>query len=164
MIRVVQAGDAGGIEAVRLLLRAYAEELGPSIGTVLCLQGFDEELAGLPGRYAWPGGCLLLAEEGGEPVGCVAMHDLGGGTCEMKRLYVSRAGRGKGVGAALVDEVLRRAREAGYMRMVLDSVAGVMRSALALYRARGFVETGPYNDHPVEGTIYLAKGLEEEER
>jgi ribosomal protein S18 acetylase RimI-like enzyme len=164
MIRVVDTGDAEGIETVRRLLGAYAEELGASIGAVLCLQGFEDELAGLPGRYAGPGGCLLLADDGGEPVGCVAMRDLGGGTCEMKRLYVARAGRGKGVGAALVDEVLDRAREAGYRRMVLDSVAGVMGSAVALYRARGFEETEPYNDHPVEGTIYLAKSLKEDER
>ena len=96
--------------------------------------------------------------EGDVPAGCVAMRDLGGGTCEMKRLYVAPEYRGRGVGRLLVEEVLRRAERAGYRRMVLDTLPE-MAGAIALYRAFGFVETAPYWDCPVERTIYLERRL-----
>src|SRR3954452_4831962 len=100
-MRVVEAADATSIEQARRLFRAYAAEFAGSIAESLCLQGFEAELAGLPGRYAPPSRCLLLATEGGTPVGCVALRDLGEGTCEMKRLYVAPEGRGRGVGRRL---------------------------------------------------------------
>ena len=125
------------------MFRAYADEYAASIAETLCFQGFEAEVAGLPGRYAPPSGCLLLAMEGDRPAGCVAMRDLGGGTCEMKRLYVAPEFRGRGVGRLLVEEVLRRAERAGYRRMVLDTVPE-MAEAIALYRSFGFVDTAPY--------------------
>jgi ribosomal protein S18 acetylase RimI-like enzyme len=92
------------------------------------------------------------------PAGCVALRDLGGGTCEMKRLFVAPEARGQGVGGLLVEEVVRRAERAGYRRMVLDTLPE-MAGALALYRRHGFVETAPYWDCPVERTIYLERRL-----
>jgi ribosomal protein S18 acetylase RimI-like enzyme len=139
---------------VRRLIRAYATEYAASIAESLCFQDFETELAGLPGRYAPPSGCLLLALTGDARAGCVAMRDLGGGTCEMKRLYVAPEHRGQGVGRLLVGEVVRRAKRAGYRRMMLDTVPE-MTGALALYRSFGFVETAPYWDCPVERTIYM---------
>jgi predicted N-acetyltransferase YhbS len=82
------------------------------------------------------------------------MRDLGGGTCEMKRLYVAPEHRGQGVGRLLVGEVVRRAKRAGYRRMMLDTVPE-MTGALALYRSFGFVETVPYWSCPVERTIFM---------
>ena len=129
-----------------------------TIAESLHSQGFEDELAGLPGRYAPPSGCLLLALDSGRPVGCVALRDLGGGTCEMKRLYVAPAGRGCGLGRLLVAEILRRATEAGYRRMVLDTLPE-MSGALALYRSFGFEDAAPYGDSPVARTLYLEKIL-----
>jgi GNAT superfamily N-acetyltransferase len=157
-VRVVDAVGEEGLANARRLFRAYAAEHAASIAESLCVQGFEAELAGLPGRYAPPWGCLLLAVDGDEPAGCVAMRDLGGGTCEMKRLYVAPEHRGRGVGRLLVKEVLQRAERVGYNRMVLDTLPE-MAGALALYRASGFVETAPYWDCPVERTVFLAKRL-----
>ena len=86
------------------------------------------------------------------------MRDLGGGTCEMKRLYVAPECRGSGVGKMLAGEVVSRAERAGYRRMVLDTIPE-MEGALALYRSLGFVETGRYYDNPVERTICLERPL-----
>ncbi len=158
MNRVVDAEGERGLDIARQLFRSYAVEFADSIAETLCFQGFEAEVAGLPGRYAAPSGCLLLAMDGDTPAGCVALRDLGGGTCEMKRLYVAPDFRGRGVGRSLVEGVIRMAGRAGYRRMVLDTVPE-MADAIALYRSFGFQETSPYWDCPVERTIYMEKSL-----
>ena len=157
-VRVVEASDAASIEQARRLFRGYAADTEGSTAESLCLQGFDAEVAGLPGKYAPPSGCLLLAMDGDEPVGCVAMRGLGGGTCEMKRLYVSPGCRGRGIGDLLVEEVIRRGERAGYGRMVLDTLPE-MAGAVALYRRHRFVEAAPYWDNPVGRAIYFERRL-----
>ena len=158
MIQVVEAEGEQGLDHARRLFRSYAADYADSIAEALCFQGFEAELAGLPGRYASPSGRLLLAMEGDTAAGCVAMRDLGDGTCEMKRLYVAPECRGRGVGRLLVEEIIRRAGQAGYRRMVLDTVPE-MADAIALYRSYGFVETSPYWDCPVERTIFMERAL-----
>ncbi len=121
-IRVVEAADEVSAEQARWMFRSYAAEFADSIAESLCFQGFESELAGLPGRCGPPSGCLLLAMDDDRPAGCVALRDLGGGTCEMKRLYVVPEHRGRGVGRLMVEEVVRRGERAGYRRMVLDTL------------------------------------------
>lgn len=153
--------DADGEETVahaRRLFRLYAEEHAATIAEILCFQGFEDEVTGLPGRYAPPSGCLLLAMEGDRPAGCVAIRDLGGGTCEMKRLYVLPEFRGRGLGRRLVAEVLRRAGAAGYRRMLLDTMPE-MAEAIALYRSFGFGDTAPYGSSPDGRAVYMEKPL-----
>lgn len=150
--------DPAGLDHARQLFQTYADEFAALLAEPLKSQGFEAELAGLPGRYAPPSGCLLLAMEGAEPAGCIAVRDLGGGTCEMKRLYVPAAFRGRGVGHLLVDEVVRRAGQMGHRRMVLDTLPE-MGGALGLYRAHGFVDTAPYWDHPAGQAVFLERRL-----
>lgn len=151
---ITQAVSAAQIEEARALFREYSEGLGVD----LCFQGFAQELAGLPGEYAPPRGRLLLATDGGPAVGCVALRDIGGGACEMKRLYVRPGGRGAGLGRRLAETLIEEARAAGYAAMRLDTLP-LMREALALYGSLGFEEIEPYRFNPVEGTIYLEKRL-----
>ncbi len=158
MIQVVEAEGEQGLDHARRLFRSYAAEFADSIAEALCFQGFDAEVAGLPGRHAGPSVCLLLAMEGDTAAGCVAMRDLGEGVGEMKRLYVPPEFRGRGIGRLLVEEIVRRAGQAGYRRMVLDTVPE-MADAIALYRSFGFVETSPYWDCPVERTIFMERAL-----
>jgi ribosomal protein S18 acetylase RimI-like enzyme len=158
MIQVVDAESEQGLDHARRLFRSYLIEFVASFAESILWQEFEAEIAGLPARYAPPSGCLVLAMEGDTAAGCVAMRDLGDGTSEMKRLYVAPEFRGQGVGRLLVEEIIRRAGQAGYRRMVLDTVPE-MAEAIALYRSFGFVETSPYWDCPVERTIYLEKSL-----
>ena len=142
------------LRTVRALLREYETELGID----LCFQGFEQELASLPGDYAPPRGVLLVAEVEGAAAGCVALHPLDAGTCEMKRLYARPAFRGRGVGRALAEGVIAEARRIGYGRMRLDTLP-VMTEAQALYLRLGFVEIAPYRENPVPGARYMELSL-----
>ncbi len=146
-----QAQSPAQIVQVRELFLEYAESLGFS----LCFQNFDRELAGLPGDYAPPDGRLLVAEYRSQLAGCVALHKLEAGICEMKRLYLRPQLRGRGVGRALAESVIAEARTIGYRKMRLDTVAPVMPNAVAMYRRLGFVEIEPYRPNPIDGALYM---------
>lgn len=147
----IRHATANDIPAIRALFLEYAESLGFS----LCFQSFDQELAELPGDYAPPSGRLLVADVDGQPAGCVALHRVEDGICEMKRLYVRPASRAHGIGRMLAEAIIAEARAMGYSRMRLDTVVGVMDAAIAMYRALGFREIGPYRENPVPGAIYM---------
>lgn len=135
--------------------RTLFEEYASGIGISLCFQNFDEELANLPGDYATPDGRLLLAEEDNELAGCIALRKLDDGVCEMKRLFLRPAYRGKGLGKILVESIIDEARKLGYTYMRLDTLPGRMDKAIALYRSIGFVEIERYCENPVEGAKFM---------
>ncbi len=143
------------LEQARTLFEEYAATLGIS----LCFQNFDQELKGLPGKYAPPDGRLLLAVENDELAGCIAMRKLGPGVCEMKRLFVRPGFRSHGLGRVLVETIIDEARKLGYTHMRLDTLPGLMDKAIALYRSFGFVEIGPYCENPVEGAKFMELDL-----
>jgi GNAT superfamily N-acetyltransferase len=143
------------MEQFRTLLREYAA----SLNFDLCFQSFEHELATLPGPYAPPSGCLLLATVEDQPAGCVALKKLTDHICEMKRLYARSRYRGTGLGRMLAEQVIREARDLGYQSIRLDTVPSVMESAVALYRSLGFREISAYGFHPIPGTLCLELSL-----
>ena len=154
-LAILQAASPAEMAAVRELFLEYAESLGFS----LCFQNFDKELSDLPGDYAPPDGRLLLAEYEGQLAGCVALHKLEPGICEMKRLYLRPQFRGKRLGSALADRVIGEARAIGYQRMRLDTVEPVMKDAVAMYRRLGFKDIDPYRANPIAGAMYMEREL-----
>ena len=154
----VEVVPAHGTPLVGQVRRLFLEYAG-SLGFDLCFQGFEEELAGLPGRYAPPGGCLLLALVEGCPGGCVALRPLAPGVAELKRLYVRPPHRGRGAGRALARAALEHARRAGYSKVRLDTVPG-MEAAQALYRSLGFRGIPPYTQNPIPGTLFFELSLD----
>ena len=148
---IVSAADADRLAGVRRLFEEYAA----SLGFDLSFQDFDREVAELPGEYAPPRGRLLLAVgAAGEPLGCVALRPLDGDVCEMKRLYVRPAARGRGIGRALALAIIEAAREMGYAAMRLDTVPS-MNEARRLYPSLGFREIEPYRFNPIAGTAFM---------
>lgn len=154
-LALAQAETPAEIDQARALFLEYAQSLGFS----LCFQNFGKELAGLPGEYAQPEGRLLLAEYKGQLAGCVALHRLQPGICEMKRLYLRPQFRGKGLGLALANGIIAEARKIGYQRMRLDTVEPVMKDAVIMYRRRGFQEIAPYCVNPIAGALYMELSL-----
>jgi ribosomal protein S18 acetylase RimI-like enzyme len=158
MILIDTAEGPRELDVVRSLFRAYGAELAHVISSCLAAQGFEDEVAGLPGKYALPGGCLLWAHEDGRPAGCAALRSLGNRACEMKRLYIAPEFRARGLGRRLAEAIIARARDMGYDRMRLDSMAE-MTAAIALYRSLGFVDIPPYWDNPVPHSVHMEKSL-----
>ena len=140
------------------LVRELFREYGAWLGVDLSFQGFEAELAGLPGKYAPPHGAILLSYVDGLLAGCVALRHLSPAFCEMKRLWVREPFRGCGVGTLLTQSILTRARHAGYSCLLLDTLPQ-MHSAHALYQRLGFKEIPPYYPSPIPGTVYLEKVL-----
>jgi GNAT superfamily N-acetyltransferase len=150
-IALIQATLPEHIEQARSLFLEY----GGSLGFSLCFQSFDEELKSLPGAYGPPSGRLLLARYASHSAGCVALRKLEAGICEMKRLYVRPADRGRGLGRLLVERIITEARGIGYERMRLDTIASAMQDAIELYRRTGFEEIAPYSAIPIEDALWM---------
>lgn len=149
-MRIESAESLESLRTVRELFVEYSE----SLEVDLCFQGFAEELATLPGDYAQPAGRLMLALDGQQAMGCGALRPIEEGVCEMKRLYVRPALRGAGVGGALIDALIKAAREIGYQRMWLDTLPS-MATAIAIYRRLGFKNISPYRVNPVPGALFF---------
>ena len=150
MLRIVQVKTEEELEKIRELFWEYVDSLGFDLG----FQGFEEELANLPGCYAPPEGCLLLAEYEGELVGCAALRKLSDGVCEGKRLYVRPEFRGLKIGRKLMESIIAEARRIGYSSIRGDTVPS-MQIAQALYASLGFKEIEPYCRNPVEGAVFI---------
>jgi ribosomal protein S18 acetylase RimI-like enzyme len=133
---------ASDMDEVRAIFREYAA----ATGIDLAFQNFEEELAALPGFY------LAIFVANG--AGCVALRHLDETTCEMKRLYVRPAYRGRDLGRALALRVIDEARARGYRTMRLDTLPS-MTAAMTLYESLGFVDVAPYRYNPVEGSRFL---------
>jgi putative acetyltransferase len=147
---ITPALDAAGIAAVRTLFLEYAA----SLDVDLAYQSFPGEVASLPGDYAPPRGCLLLAREGLDPVACVGVRPLDGDVCEMKRLYVRPEARGSGIGCELAVAAIEFGRAAGFRAMRLDTLPS-MASAHRLYHVLGFRSIAPYRFNPVAGSLFM---------
>jgi GNAT superfamily N-acetyltransferase len=118
-------------------------------------EAWERELAALPGVYDPPDGALLIAREADVALGCVGLKRLDGSSCEMKRMFVAPMARGGGVGRALADDVIARARGAGYRQMFLDTSVR-QTEAITLYRTLGFEEVPAYYEVPQAMDGWLA--------
>ncbi len=148
------AEGAADMETVRELFT----EFQAAINVDLCFQGFDEEVAALPGGYARPLGCLLLALDGDHGAGVIGMWPLGDGVAEMKRLYVRPPWRSSGLGRRLAAAAVDAARDADHEKICLDTL-DFMDEARTPYRSMGFVEIPAYYDNPLDGVLYMECAL-----
>jgi GNAT superfamily N-acetyltransferase len=143
--------DSPGLWATaRRLVEEYAASLDIDLG----FQNFQDEIESLSREYGPPDGMFLMAEQDGVFIGCVALRKLSEGTCEMKRLYVLRKGRGQGVGRTLAEAIISEARGLGYARMLLDTLPS-MREAQSLYVGLGFKPIAAYRYNPISGTTFM---------
>jgi putative acetyltransferase len=150
LLRIGEIEREKDLNEIKELFGAYASSLGISLD----FQGFDQELANLPGDYSPPDGSLLIAHWEGEVAGCVALRKFANGICEMKRLFTKPQFRDLGIGRALCEAIIVRARRIGYERMRLDTLPS-METARTLYASLGFTEIVPYRYNPIEGAHFM---------
>jgi len=131
------------------MIRAYRKEdldaVAALVATVLAEYGFSAHVGGvrrdlesIEESYGDAKAGFWVAEIDGTIVGTVAIRPKQGATCELKRLYVSRDARGRGVGRALYAHAEAFAKSAGYDRVWLDSSRKFVE-ARRLYEKNGFV-------------------------
>lgn len=94
-----------------------------------------------------PSGLMLIARLREQPVGCGALKVHRDAPAELKRMWIAPAVRGIGLGRRLLDELERRAREAGVSVLRLETNRS-LSEAIALYRQAGYVEVERFNDEP----------------
>ena len=157
-IQLVKPESPDDWQETQGILREYAK----SLDVDLCFQGFEQELATLPGVYAQPAGLILLATVDGSVAGCGAFRPLvdvdHANACEMKRLYVRPAFRRFGLGRVVAQALMDHATEAGYSSMLLDTL-DEMEAARGLYESLGFAEVPPFYFNPIPGAHYLKAEL-----
>ena len=124
-----------------------------------CFQGFEAELAALPGKYAMPDGRLYLAYSENKLAGCIALRKLGDGACEMKRLFVRDGFRGERIGVQLIERIIADAKETGYKTMRLDTYPPKMGKAVSLYETHGFQPIPPYHYNPDDDVLFMELAL-----
>lgn len=151
---ITGVSSAEQVEVARELFREYQQFLDVD----LCFQGFEEELASLPGKYVAPYGEILLASIDGQIAGCVAVRPIKDAVCEMKRLYVKDEFRGLSIGYLLAEAIIAKAKELGYQKMQLDTLKR-LQTAMGIYRKLGFAEISPYYANPLDEVVYWELAL-----
>jgi putative acetyltransferase len=155
VLTIIQAGSQKQVELARTLFREYEAWLGLD----LCFQGFEQELADLPGKYAPPEGRLFLAYSDDVLAGCIAMRKLEKAICEMKRLFVRDGFRGQRIGVHLIEKLIEEARKENYSKMRLDTFPPKMGKAVSLYESHGFRPIPAYYNNPHEHVLFLELDL-----
>jgi putative acetyltransferase len=154
MLTLVSATTPAHIEDARRLFLEYSAALNID----LQFQNFEEELKGLPGKYAEPEGILILAYSNGNLAGCVGLRPIlvadYPNACEMKRLYVRSKYRNEKIGYQLVDSLIKAAKLKNYQYILLDTLP-FLTKAQELYQKFGFVKVSPYCDAPLEGMTFF---------
>lgn len=153
-IEVVTTSDHPLVAAARALFQEYSDELGVD----LCFQGFAEELASIPGKYAPPRGVLLVVSEEEIPIACGALRELDSQTCELKRIFIRPTHRRRGLGRQITVDLMERARSIGYTGVRLDTLLR-LKPAVGLYLSLGFQETAAYNFNPEADIAYFERKL-----
>lgn len=150
-MKLKEANSKKDYQQAAELFQMYASQ----IGVDLKFQNFSQEIKNLQAQYSRPFGILFLAYNAQEiPVGCFGIRALEGPICELKRMYVVKDTRGKGLGKRLLEKSIACAKELGYQKMRLDTLPSML-PAIGLYTKAGFYEIEPYRFNPIEGTKYF---------
>jgi len=148
-MKIIQA-ELEHLDQVRDLFREYQTWLDADV----CFQGFEDELANLPGAYAQPNGAIYLAFDEDKTIACSAIKPSAENPdkhAELKRLYVQEGYRGHGVGRDIFNTCMQGAQSMGYEAVVLETLPEKMKAAQFLYRDYGFESVDNYLDNADQG-------------
>ncbi len=153
-IQLIEVSSATDYQFAKVLFNEYADSLEFDLG----FQGIEQEFMDLTKQYSKPQGAVILLKIDTKPVGCVGVRLFEDTICELKRMYLRDEARGKGLGKALLQKSFEVAKQLGYSRMRLDTIAS-MTSATQLYEKSGFYEIAPYRYNPMNGAKYYERLL-----
>jgi len=103
----------------------------------------DADIKDIESSYFGRGGKFFVLEtEDGSIIGAYGLYPVEKHTCELRKMYLHKTQRGKGLGKYLLEDALSKARQLGFERMILETAA-VLKEAIALYKSYGFVEYNP---------------------
>lgn len=139
--------------------QSLVEDYWSELGLPPAFQGFEHELEVMDRYYGGENGRFVITVAGGLAVGCGGFRRLDAERCELKRMFVKAAYRGRGLAVAILDHLAIEARAAGYRSMMADTLPSMTR-AQALYEGLGFVRVPPYSGAPTPNAIYLSLDLE----
>ena len=148
-------------ENVKQLFDEYTKllvDLDSVFKDYLHLQNYDDELNSLQEKYGLPNGRLYIAYFNNQAAGCIALRQMSDTECEMKRLYVRPQFGGNKIGKTLVETIISDANEIGYKAMLLDTYP-LLDRAIKLYEKRGFYKIPPYNNSPIDTTVFMKLDL-----
>jgi carbonic anhydrase len=155
VLKIFPASTQQHLDQVRTLMLSYVAYLRSH---QLEPKRLEKEMGELPGVYGPPEGLLLMATWSDETVACGGIRRLEEGVCEIKRLYLRPAYRGKGIGRALAGSLIEGARSLGYRKIVLVTLP-FMREAVSLYRSLGFRDCGAFRETGAEGALFMELDL-----
>ena len=128
-------------ERIRDLVYAVLEEYGLKPDP----ESTDADLADIEQAYFARGGAFYVLEgQHGSIIGAYGLYRIDERTCELRKMYLHRDYRGKGLGKRLLEDALNQARQRGFTKVVLET-ASVLKEAIALYQRYGFTPHEP--DH-----------------
>ncbi len=127
-------------EVIRLVYGVLVEYgLEPDPGAT------DADLQDIEQSYFARGGMFFVLEDQGDSIiGAYGLYPLEDQTCELRKMYLDKSHRGRGLGKFLLDSALAQARKLGFQTMTLET-ASVLKEAIAMYESYGFVQYEP--DH-----------------
>ena len=158
-IRSIQPSDNA---ALAVIIRDSLSEFGANKpGTVF----YDPTTDALYNLFQEPGSFYLVAEEGGQLLGGAGIFPSAGlpaGVCELVKMYLHNAARGKGLGRLLINECLEKAKDLGYKKVYLETMPE-LRKAVSVYEKFGFTYlTGPMGNTGHFGCdVWMIKELDE---
>ena len=153
-------------EAIRVVHASLTDEVSRAL-----IEALNAELSAMypepganhfkldPEQTARGRGAFLVVYRGDVAVGCGAVRLIDADTGELKRMYVSPAERGRGLGRLLVAELEAEARALGVRRLVLETGTR-QEAALALYRAAGFLPIPLYGEYCLSPDTSVCMGKE----
>jgi putative acetyltransferase len=151
---IIIANTTEHYEAAIQLFKEYATWLNIDLD----FQNFDAELQQLGEMYAAPHGIILLSMQQDKYTGCVAVRNKGDQIAELKRMYVQPAQRGNGIAKELLLQAIDFAKNAGYKKIRLDTLA-TMHPAINLYTQFGFYEIPAYYHNPEANAVFFEREL-----
>ncbi len=120
---------------------------------------WDDDLRSIRAFYLDDGGEFLVGFLEDRLVAMGALRHVNGTVAEIKRMRVHPGFQRRGFGRLVLERLEDRARELGYRKLRLDTVAGKMDRAIELYRRMGFIEIDSYRPNPIAGALYMELDL-----